>query len=106
MDPYLLDRDSAELREDEERLKTYILQRVPPGLNGELDTYRTETFAARRAGGVVQSISAEADQTALLRFFGWMVATHRPVLGDSITFMIRGDLGDVAQEYAQWLQNT
>ena len=96
-------------REDEERLKTYILQRVPPGLKRELDIYllyRTETFAARRAGGAVQSISAEADQTALLRFFGWMAATNRPLVGDSITFMIRDDLGDVAQEYAQWLQNT
>ena len=96
-------------REDEERLKTYILQRVPPGLKRELDIYllyRTETFAARRAGGAVQSISAEADQTALLRFFGWMAATNRPLVGDSITFMIRDDLGDIAQEYAQWLQNT
>ena len=35
-----------------------------------------------------------------------MVATNRPLLGDSITFMIRDDLGDVAQEYAQWLQAT
>ena len=26
-------------REDEERLKTYILQRVPPGLKRELDVY-------------------------------------------------------------------
>ena len=96
-------------KDDEERLKTYILQRVPPGLKSELDIYllyRTETFAARRAGGAVQSISAEADQTALLRFFGWMERTNRPVVGDSITFMIRDDLGDIAQEYAQWLQNT
>ena len=40
-------------KDDEERLKTYILQRVPPGLKGDLDAYllyRTETFAARRAG--------------------------------------------------------
>ena len=68
--------------------------------------YRTETFAARRAGGAVQSISAEADQTALLRFYGWMAATNRPEVGDSIVFMIRDDLGDIAQEYAQWLQAT
>jgi hypothetical protein len=61
-------------------------------------------LAARRAGGAVQSISAEADQTALLRFFGWMAATNRPLVGDSITFMIRDDLGDIAQECAQWLQ--
>ena len=96
-------------KDDEERLKTYILQRVPPGLKGDLDAYllyRTETFAARRAGGAVQSISAEADTTALLRFFGWMAATNRPVVGDSITFMIRDDLGDIVQEYAQWLQST
>ena len=48
----------------------------------------------------MQSISAEADNTALLRFFGWMAATNRPVVGDSITFMIRDDLGDIGQEYA------
>ena len=88
-------------RDDEERLKTYILQRVPPSLKSELEAYllyRTETFAARRAGGAVQSISAEADNTALLRLFGWMEATNRPVVGDSITFMIRDDLGGIAQE--------
>ena len=99
---------SADL-DDEVRLKTYILQRVPPGLKKELDNYiihRCQTFAARRAGGAVQSISAEADQTALLRFYGWMAATNRPVVGDSITFMLRADIGDVAQEYVQWLQNT
>ena len=82
-------------KDDEVRLKTYILQNVPPLLKKELDEYlllyRTETFAARRAGGAVQSISAEADNTALLRFYGWMAATHRPEVGDSITFMIRHD---------------
>ena len=65
-------------KDDETRLKTYILQNVPPLLKKELDTYllyRTETFAARRAGGAVQSISAEADNMALLRFFGWQAAT-------------------------------
>ena len=96
-------------KDDDERLKTYILQRVPPMLKRELDRYllyRTETFAARRQGGAVQSISAEADNTALLRFFGWMEATNRPVVGGSITFMIREDLGEVAQEYATWLRDT
>ena len=44
-------------------------------------SYRTETFAARRAGGAVQSVSAEANNTALLRFFGWQAAagTARPL---------------------------
>jgi hypothetical protein len=39
-------------REDEERLKTYILQRVPPGLKKDLEMYllyRTETFAGAHA---------------------------------------------------------
>ena len=39
-------------REDEERLKTYILQRVPPELKKDLETYllyRTETFAGAHA---------------------------------------------------------
>ena len=65
-------------KDDETRLKTYILENVPPLLKKELDTYllyRAETFAARRAGGAVQSISAEADNMALLRFFGWQAAT-------------------------------
>ena len=39
-------------KEDEERLKTYILQRVPPGLKKDLEMYllyRTETFAGAHA---------------------------------------------------------
>ena len=44
-------------RDDEERMKTYILQRVPPELKRELDGYlgyRMATFAAKRQGGAVQ----------------------------------------------------
>ena len=95
--------------DDETRLKTYVLQRVPPGLRKELDTYlihRTETFAARRQGAAVQSISAETDVNALLRFFGWQAATHRADVGGDLSFMLRPDLGEIAQEYASWLQNT
>jgi len=95
--------------DDETRLKTYTLQRVPPLLRKELDTYiahRTATFAARRQGGAVQSISAESDATALLRFFGWQAATHRADAGGSLSFLLRPDLGDIGQEYASWLQNT
>ena len=39
-------------KEDDERLKTYILERVPPTLKSDLETYilhRTATFAARTA---------------------------------------------------------
>ena len=54
----------------------------------------------------MQSVSAEADNTALLRFFAWQAATLRPLVGYSLEFMLRPDLGDIAQEYVQWLQTT
>jgi len=97
--------------DDEQRMSTYILQRVPPALTKDLSeyiVYRTATFAARRQGGAVQSISAEADRTQLLRFFGYLDRTNRIPDGQllDITLMIRADLGDIASEYASWLQNT
>jgi len=97
--------------EDEERLKTYILERVPSVLKSDLDAYilhRTATFAARRQGGAVQSISAEADRTAVLRFFGYLDRLQRVPQGAnlSISLLLRADVGDLAQGYAAWLQNT
>ena len=97
--------------EDEERLKTYILAQVPANLKSDLDAYilnRTATFAARRQGGAVQSISAEADRTALLRFYGYLQRLQRVPQGAdlSISLLCRADLGDLAQGYATWLQNT
>ena len=67
---------------DEQRLATYILtgHSVSPQLKRELGaflSYRTATFAARRQGGAVQSISAEADKTALLRFYGYLERLNR-----------------------------
>ena len=35
-----------------------------------------------------------------------MAATLRPLVGDSLEFMLRPDLGDIAQGYVQWLQTT
>jgi hypothetical protein len=95
--------------EDEERLKTYILSPMPPSLKSVLDAYilnRTETFAARRQGGAVQSISAEADRTAVLRFFGYLNRLQRVPQGAdlSINLLCRADLGDLVQAYATWLQ--
>ena len=80
--------------DDEQRMSTYILQRVPPALAKDLSayiSYRTATFAARRQGGAVQSISAEADRTQLLRFFGYLDRTNRIPDGQllDITLMIR-----------------
>ena len=95
--------------DDETRLKTYTLQRVPQLLRKELDTYllhRTETFAARRQGGAVKSNTVEGDQKSLLRFYGWQAATHRADVGGDLDFMLRPDLGEIAQEFCSWLQNT
>ena len=99
------------VQDDEERMKTYILNPVPSILKKELDeyiVYRTATFSARRQGAAVQSISAEGDKTALLRFFGYLDRNHRIPEGALLylPFMIRSDLGDIVQEYASWLQNT
>ena len=96
---------------DEERMKTYILSPVPSILKRELDEYlvfRTSTFAARRQGGAVQSISAESDKTALLRFFGYMHRLGRLPQGQllDMPLMIRPDLGDLVEQYANWLQHT
>ena len=97
-------------QEDDERLKTYILQRVPPLLKSDLDMYllaRTATFAARRQGGAVQSISAESDRTALLRFYGYLERMQRVPAGADlyISLLCRADLGDLVEGYATWLQN-
>ena len=99
------------VQDDEERMSTYILSPVPSMLKRELDAYigyRTATFAARRQGGAVQSISAEGDKTALLRFFGYMHRLGRLPEGQALDMplMIRADLGDLVERYASWLQNT
>ena len=122
---------------DDDRMKTYVLQQVrrscsrppPPlyqwhdphstdtahlqvsrNLKHELDAYlvhRTSTFAARRQGGAVLNISAEADKTHLLRFLGYLDKTNRtpddaPL---EMTMMIRADVGDMVQAYAMWLRD-
>ena len=48
------------------------------------------------------------DQTALLRFFGFLSRTNRVPEGALLylPFMIRADLGDLVEQYAGWLQNT
>ena len=52
---------------------------------GGHSVFRTSTFAARRQGGAVQSISAESDKTALLRFFGYMHRLGRLPQGQLLT---------------------
>ena len=96
---------------DEQRMKTYILQRVPPILKSELGqfiAYRTATFAARRQGGAVQSITVEGDCTNLLRFYGYLDRLGRVPEGQLLylSLLLRADLGDLVQAYVTWLQQT
>ena len=99
--------------DDEQRMATYILRphMIPAVLKSELGAYisfKTATFAARRQGGAVQSISAEADKTNLLRFYGYMDRTNRIPDGEMLllSLMARPDLGDLVAAYSEWLQNT
>ena len=97
-------------QEDDERMKTYVLTRVPPVLRSELDlylAYRTATFAARRQGGAVQSVSAESDCTSVLRFYGWLDRTDRIPEGAflHLDLLLRSDLGDIATDYVEFLEN-
>ena len=99
------------IADDETRMTQYALSPVPSILKRELDAYieyRTSTFAARRQGGAVQSISAEQDKTALLRFYGYMFRLGRVPEGQLLylPLMIRADLGNLVEQYASWLQNT
>jgi hypothetical protein len=99
--------------DDEQRIGTYTLRpnMISPVLKRELNAYiffRTATFAARRQGGAVQSISAEADRTHLLRFFGYLDRLNRIPDGELllISLLSRADLGDLVTRYSEWLQNT
>ena len=97
--------------EDDGKMKQYALTRLPVVLERGLADYvahRTATFAARRSGGSVVSVSAEADKMSLLRFFGWMQRTQQ-VPEDArldLSLLARGDLGSLAQAYVEWLQGT
>jgi integrase len=100
----------VDLAEDETKLRSYALTPTA-NLKRQLAAFvshRTATFAARRSGGAIQSASAEANCTALLRFFGWM---HRlkQVPADAmldIGFFARPDLGTKAEQWAGWLQQS
>ena len=99
--------------DDEQRMSTYILrpQLISSVLKSEFNAYlafRTATFAARRQGGAVQSISAEADRTHLLRFFGYLERTALIPEGEQLNMMLmlRADLGTLATQYGEWLQST
>ena len=96
--------------EDLLALRSYALTPTR-SLRDQLAAYvahRTRTFAARRAGGAVVSASADHDTQALLRFLGWVEKTNRTPAGAQldVCFLTRGDMGTLAEAFAEWLQNT
>ena len=101
----------ASVSDDDQKMRQYSLNPVPAALKTSMDqyiSYRTSVFAARRAGGAAASSTAESDVQSLYRFFGWLNRTNRVPQGAFLwlSFLERADLGDLAQAYAQWLENT
>ena len=97
-------------KQDEAKMKNAVLERPSSLLVSELGgyiAYRTEAFAARRAGGAVVSLTSESDKQSLLRFYGWLHrANHTP--DDAylyLSLLARADLGDLVEKYARWLRD-
>ena len=96
--------------EEEGRMRNYAIARPPPMLTSQLKIYvqaRTAIFDSRRSGSAVASATVEGDVQNVLRFFGYLERTHRVPEGASLypsMFMVRADLGDVVQVYAEWLR--
>ena len=96
--------------EDVLSLRTYALTPTR-SLRDQLAAYvahRTRTFAARRAGGAVVSASADQDTQSLLRFLGFVEKTNRTPQGAvlDIFFLTRGDMGTLAEAFAEWLESS
>eukprot|EP00966_Prymnesium_polylepis_P190596 4417314-Prymnesium_polylepis.1 len=96
--------------EEEGRMKTYAISNPPAMLTSELKSYvasRMSVFDSRRCGSAVVSATVEGDTQSVLRFFGYLQRTHRVPAGAWLypsKFMVRADLGDFIQDYAEWLR--
>jgi hypothetical protein len=96
------------VQEDEGKMTQYMLSPVPPALKSQLAIfieYRTSVFQAKRAGGAVVSLSAEADKKHLLRFIGWMQKVGRVPPGAflDLSLLIRPDLAEHVEGYVTFL---
>ena len=95
-------------KDDDERVKSYILQRVPPMLKKELERYLP--IGPRPLLPVDRAEPSRAlapRRTIPLSSAFWVDGAYQPSHRRRlITFMIREDLGEVAQEYATWLRDT
>ena len=97
------------VEEDDGRMTHFILSPVPSVLARELEAfiaYRTSTFMAKRAGGAVMSISAEADKKHILRFMGWLIRTDRVAPAQlQVSLLLGPELASWGQEYATFLRD-
>eukprot|EP00966_Prymnesium_polylepis_P164547 3804299-Prymnesium_polylepis.1 len=79
-------------------------------LTSQLKQYvatRIVVFDARRSGSAVVSATVEGDVQSVLRFFGFLQRANRVPEGSMLClsgFMLRPDLGDLVQTYAEWLR--
>ena len=75
----------AEADEDAEKLSSYTLQRPSRHLRTQLAAYvehKTKKLAFNRSSSAVESVTAESDVRAVLRFLGWLHLTQKqPALG-------------------------
>ena len=96
--------------EEEGRMKAYAMANPPAMLTSELKAYvsaRTSVFDARRSGSAVVSTTVEGETQSILRFFGFLQRTNRVPDGAFLyvsEFLVRADLGDLVQTYAEWLR--
>jgi hypothetical protein len=96
--------------EEEGRMTAYAITNPCAMLTSQLKQYvatRTSVFDARRSGSAVVSATVEGDTQSVLRFFGYLQRTHRVPEGSWLylsAFMVRSDLGDLVQTYAEWLR--
>ena len=83
-------------------------------VGAEIDTLskyvatRTAVFDARRSGSAVVSVTVEGDTQSVLRFFGFLQRTNRTPEGACFylsSFLVRSDLGNLVQAYAERLRS-
>ena len=91
--------------EEESAPPSWKLERVPEGLKGELDLFtkhRTDPLVRAREGTACVDITVGNDKATVLRFFGWLAATHSITPGLGV--FCRHTLSQWAEEWLRALR--
>jgi hypothetical protein len=91
--------------EEESAPPSWKLERVPEGLKGELDLFtkhRTDPLVRAREGTACVDITVGNDKATVLRFFGWLAATHSITPGLGV--FCRPTLSQWAEEWLRALR--